>query len=1629
MAVKPEEAKAALVEKAVAHVRERLSGQQAIDVERFVRGYYADAAPEDLAGLDLYGAALAHWHFLQRRHPRELKVHVYTPTLEEHGWQSPHSVVEILTDDAPFLVDSVSMALTRRGSAIHVFVHPMVRVRRDGEGRLVELLDWAAEGLAESLMHVELDRQADQAALDELAAELRRVLGDVHAAVEDWPATRVRLREIVAELAERPPPVGAEELAEATALLEWMDDDNFTFLGYREYELEMQDGEDVLRSVPGSGLGILRETERKPVSHSFAQLSPETRRRAREPNLLNLTKANSRATVHRPAYLDYVGVKRFDDTGAVTSERRFLGLYTHTAYRASPWEIPVLRTKAQHVVDRSGFVPGSHDHKALMEILDSYPRDELFQIGEDELYEIALGILHLGERRRVRLFVRRDAFGRFLSCLVYLPLERYNTGVRRRIEESLRDAFDGIGVDFEARVSESVLARLHVIVHTDPGAAPRGYDVAAIEARLAEATRTWSDDLHDALIEELGEERGALLHRRYGEAFPPAYRGDFTPRAAVADVQRIERLDPEGDLGMSLYLPLESGAGHLAFKLLRSGHPVLLSDVLPLLENMGARVTDERPYEVRPLDGAPVWIYDFGLDYGEDVEFQADRVRQIFQDAFARAWRGAIENDGFNRLVLVAELTWEEVVLLRAIAKYLRQTGATFSQAYMRNTLAAHADLARLFVELFHLRFKPPLEEGREARVHELAREIESELDAVASLDEDRILRSFLSVIQAMLRTNYFQRGTDGEPKPYLSFKLDPAKIPDLPAPRPKFEVFVYSPRMEGVHLRAGSVARGGIRWSDRREDFRTEILGLMKAQTVKNAVIVPTGAKGGFVLKRPPADREALREEVVECYRILVRGLLDLTDNFVGGEVVPPQDVVRYDGDDPYLVVAADKGTATFSDVANALSADYGFWLGDAFASGGSSGYDHKGMGITARGAWESVKRHFRELGPDVESGDIGSTDFTVVGIGDMSGDVFGNGMLLSRHIKLLGAFDHRHVFVDPSPDPELSFAERKRLFALPGSSWADYDVGVISPGGGVFPRSAKSIPLSAELRAALAVEAKTLPPNELIQAILRAPVDLLWNGGIGTFVKAREESQAEVGDRMSDAIRVDAEDLRCRVVGEGGNLGLTQRARIAFALRGGRVTMDAIDNSAGVDCSDHEVNIKILVDAIVGEGDLTEKQRNVLLVEMTDEVGDLVLRDNYEQAQAISTSVAQAASMVDVHARHIRSLEQRGRLDRALEFLPDDETLAERKAAGRGLTPPEFAILLSYAKVALYDELLASDLPDDPHLAGELERYFPTPVRQRFRSRLARHPLRREIVVSQVANSLVNRGGTTFVFRLAEETGATGPDIARAFAVARDVFGLREVWEEIEALDGRVAAETQLAMLLKARVLQERATRWLLRNRPRPLDIEATSAHFGPGAAALAAAAGDVLCAADRQAARRMAEELVGAGVPPALAERVAHLQSLVPALDLVEVATATGLSFDEAAGVYFAIDDRLELHALRGRIAALPREERWEALARRALWEDLQSEHRALATDVLRESDHGAVAERVRAWLAHNAPAVERCAQVLADVKAGGASDLATLSVAVREIRNLIEATAAPVLEGSAPVERPGEHEVLA
>ncbi|MFL6267233.1 MAG: NAD-glutamate dehydrogenase [Actinomycetes bacterium] len=1618
MSTQPAQAKAEILQQIVATVHEKVPEDRRHQVEEFARQYYQRLSPEDLLELepeDLYGAVLAHWRLAHRRQPGEAKVRVYSPRFEEHGWRSRHSIVEIVTDDMPFLVDSVAMELNRHGLVIHLPIHPVIRVRRDEAGGLVEVLPPdATDGIAESYLHFEVDRQSEQAVLDRLRAEVERVLADARAACDDWGAMREQVYEILEEFDKQPPPVDEGELAEARALLEWIEDHHFTFLGYRSYDLVVEDGEDLLRPVPGTGLGILRQGQGKPASGSFAKLPPEARRLARERHVLILTKANSHSTVHRPSYLDYIGVKRFDEQGEVIGERRFLGLYTSAAYNRNPRDIPVLRRKVAKVLERAGLPRYSHDWKSLLNILETFPRDELFQISDDQLFEVAIGILRLEERRRVRLFMWHDDYGRFVSALVYVPRDRYTTTVRRRIEVVLNEAFPGASFDFQVWLSESVLARLHFIIRMPPGQMP-SYDAKELEAKLATVTRSWSDELHAMLLELHGEEEGNALFGKYGEAFPAAYLDDFPARNAVYDIQRMEDLAERGGLNMNLYRPLEAPPGTLRFKLFWADRPLPLSDAVPMLEDMGVRVVEERPYELHPAGHGPVWIHDFGIVYtGPEGDLDISRVRDIFQEAFAAILRGEAESDGFNRLVLRARLTWRQIVVLRAYCKYLRQTRLTFSQEYMEQALANNPQIARWLGELFESRFDPTQPENSETRAEELRERLGESIDQVANLDEDRILRSFLGMVEASLRTNFYQTGLGGQPKPYLSFKLDPTQVPSLPKPRPMFEVFVYSPRTEAVHLRGGRVARGGIRWSDRREDYRTEILGLMKAQMVKNAVIVPVGAKGGFVVKRPPTDggREALMDEVVACYSTMMRGLLDITDNRVDGKVVPPADVVRYDDDDPYLVVAADKGTATFSDLANSIAQEYGFWLDDAFASGGSAGYDHKKMGITARGAWESVKQLFRELGVDTQT-----TDFTVVGVGDMSGDVFGNGMLLSRHIKLVGAFNHLHVFLDPDPDPETAFAERERLFALPRSSWSDYDAARISEGGGVWPRTAKSVPLSEQARRALGVEVEALPPNELINAILKAPVDLLWNGGIGTYVKASRETHADAGDRSNDAVRVNGDELRAKVVGEGGNLGFTQLGRVEYALAGGRINTDFIDNSGGVDCSDHEVNIKILLNQVVSDGDLTRKQRDKLLADMTDDVATAVLQDNYRQVQAISVTEAQAPRLLDEHARLIRSLERAHRLDRRLEFLPDDEELAERRAAGKGLTRPELAVLLAYAKITLQDELAASDVPEDDYLADDLERYMPAKLRERFRSQLHRHPLRRDIIATYVTNSMVNRAGSTFANRLREETGASPPEVARAYTIAREVFDVRRLWKDLAALDNVVPAKVQLELQAEGRRMIERSALWFLRNPRQPLDIASTVSHFAPGIASLAQELPKLLAPADSEALDRLAERFCAQGVPAELATRVASLDALFSGLNVIEVATACGETVETVAAVYFALGYKLDLHWLRDQIAKLPAETHWQTLAQGALRDDLYSEQRELTIEVLKRDSGDGTDDKdaetlIDTWTEENRSAVGRTNAILSDLKEADTLDIAMISVALREIRNLSETGTATI-----------------
>ncbi|MET9884773.1 NAD-glutamate dehydrogenase [Streptomyces sp. NPDC006430] len=1604
----------------------------------YLQRYYLHTAPEDLLDrdpVDVFGAALSHYRLAENRPQGTANVRVQTPTVEENGWTSSHSVVEVVTDDMPFLVDSVTNELSRQSRGIHVVIHPQVVVRRDVTGKLIEILgpDCDAHGpktarphdsLVESWIHVEIDRETDRADLKQITDDLRRVLSDVRESVEDWEKMRDAALRIADDLPNEPtaPDLREYELEEARELLRWLSDDHFTFLGYREYDLV--DG-DALSAVPGTGLGILRSDphhsgqDDHPVSPSFNRLPADARAKAREHRLLVLTKANSRATVHRPSYLDYVGVKKFDAEGNVVGERRFLGLFSSAAYTESVRRVPVIRRKVAEVLEGAGFSPNSHDGRDLMQILETYPRDELFQTPVDKLREIATSVLYLQERRRLRLYLRQDEYGRYYSALVYLPRDRYTTGVRLRLISILQEELDGTSVDFTAWNTESILARIHFVVRVPQGTelpVLTDADVERIEGRLVEAARSWSDGFGEALVAELGEERAAELLRKYGTSFSEGYKADHSPRAAVADLCHLERLSAsDREFALSLYEPVGAGPGERRFKIYRTGEQVSLSAVLPVLQRLGVEVTDERPYELRRTDRTNAWIYDFGLRMplpsGGGDNYLGDDARERFQDAFAAVWQGDAENDNFNTLVLSAGLTWRQAVVLRAYAKYLRQAGVNFSQDYMEDTLRNNVHTTRLLVSLFEARMSPGRQSAGTELIDAMLEELAGALDQVASLDEDRILRSFLNLITATLRTNFFQLNEAGEQHSYVSMKFDPQAIPELPAPRPAYEIWVYSPRVEGVHLRFGKVARGGLRWSDRREDFRTEILGLVKAQMVKNTVIVPVGAKGGFVAKNlpdPAVDRDAWLAEGIASYKIFISALLDITDNLVGGVVVPPNGVVRHDEDDTYLVVAADKGTATFSDIANGVAEAYGFWLGDAFASGGSAGYDHKGMGITARGAWESVKRHFRELGHDTQS-----EDFTVVGVGDMSGDVFGNGMLLSEHIRLVAAFDHRHIFIDPTPDAATSYAERRRLFELPRSSWADYDTSLLSAGGGIHPRTAKAIPVNAHMRAALGIEpgVTKMTPAELMQAVLQSPVDLLWNGGIGTYVKASSETHTDVGDKANDAIRVNGADVRAKVIGEGGNLGLTQLGRIEFARigaggEGGKVNTDAIDNSAGVDTSDHEVNIKILLNAVVADGDMTVKQRNKLLAEMTDEVGRLVLRNNYAQNVALANGTAQAPSLLHAQQRFLRRLEREGLLNRELEFLPTDRQIRELLGSGRGMTQPELAVLFAYTKITVADELIATELPDDPYLRRLLHAYFPAALRAKFPEQIDAHALRREIITTLLVNDTVNTGGSTFLHRLREETGASTEEIVRAQLAAREIFGLAEVWDAVESLDNDVAADVQTRVRLHSRRLVERGTRWLLNNRPQPLEITGTIELFADRVSQVWAELPKLVRGADLDWYQSIMDELTGEGVPDELAAKVAGFSSAFPTLDIVAISDRTGVDPLGVAEVYYDLADRLDITQLMDRIIELPRADRWQSMARASIREDLFAAHAALTADVLSVGNGDSTPEeRFKAWEEKNAAIISRARTTLDEIRGSDDFDLANLSVAMRTMRSLL------------------------
>lgn len=1632
-------------------VEQALLAQKASrELIEFSRMLYERVPTTELVGMAAaVRAQIAHsfFEFVQEKSADEPKLRVFNPSDESHGWSSHHTIIEIVNNDGPFLVDSVVLALSAMGISAQLIVHPVMFVERDNKGRISSLQrEGGARVKAESLMHVEVDFQRQAPQLERIEKAIRAGLDELHYAVRDWKPMVAAAREIASELSSTHADMSPDEVEELSAFLNWLADDHFTFLGYREYVISDQGADRVLRSVGESGLGIMHADRREAPVRSLKDLARGADQRNRSEPII-ITKTNALSRVHRQGYMDYISVLYFGADGRVCQEKRIIGLFTSGAYTRRCQDTPLVRRKAAHVMAQSGLRPSSHAAKALLHILETLPREELFQATTVELLDLGIGVLDLQERSQTRLFIRRERFGRFFSCLVFIPRERFNTENRLKIQNILKRALKGQTIDFAVQVGESNLARVHVVVR------PKEYsaidvDIEKIEQKIKVAIRRWDDELEEVLVKTHGADQGGTWAKRFAGAFPAAYVEDVAPSVAQFDVVNMAKILDSDQVALSLYRPKTRDTSILRFKIFKRLEPIPLSDVLPMLENLGTRIVSERPYELKLADGQMLWIQDFDMRPPEGFDYKLELIREQFQEAFEQVWRKQAENDGFNRLVLLARLTWRQVALLRAISKYLLQSEMPYSQQYMEQTLNSFPLIARLLVEYFESRFDPDrlsenkkqklnahkslhghfsslaqsiedpvlteyLEEVCQARGEEgsgelsdlMRRAIGRALQSVQSADQDRILRGFCQFIDATLRTSLYQIDDAGEPKSYVSFKLDSAVLQELPKPKPFREIWVYSPRVEGIHLRGGSVARGGLRWSDRREDFRTEVLGLLRAQMVKNTMIVPVGAKGGFVAKQLPDadDRTAFLEEGIGAYKTFISGLLDITDNLDGETIVPPDRVVRHDGPDPYLVVAADKGTASFSDIANEISVARGFWLGDAFASGGSNGYDHKKMGITAKGAWESVKRHFRELGLDTQS-----QRFSVVGIGDMAGDVFGNGMLLSPHIQLKAAFNHRHIFLDPHPDCHASFKERQRLFNLLGSSWADYNEKLMSKGGGIFSRQAKTIEVSLDVQEWLGLEEKTLTPQALIQALLRSPVDLLWNGGIGTYVKASAETHADVGDLANNQVRINGNELRARVVGEGGNLGLTQRGRIEYALAGGMINTDFIDNSAGVDCSDHEVNIKILLNHAVEASRLSVEQRNALLEKMTEEVSALVLRSNTLQTQAISVMSSMTGDRLGSEAHFIAMLEGQGVIDRDLENLPDEEALKDRVTRGLGLTRPELSLLLSFSKITLYQDLLDSDVPEDPYLSRELEAYFPKPLQKGFRDLMPEHRLRREIVATRVTNSIVNRMGAHFATRIKEDTGADSATMAKAFTVAREILSARPFWEAIESLDNVVPAACQTAALLEMWKLMRHVTRRLiaLRNGYQ-IDISSQVKRFGSGVAEYANCLVNVLPAEQRAELESRQLALVESGMPEALAFQVARLPLMHSALDIVDESLAQGSEVEQVAQIYFELLGHLHLKWLRASVENLPVEQAWHAHARGHLREQLFQHHRQLTMRVLKEQ--GRSADAIKAWFATYAAEVSRVCLMLDEMVQSNAVDYPSLQVAIAGVEQLLNATA--------------------
>ncbi|MGJ7515381.1 NAD-glutamate dehydrogenase [Pseudomonas baetica] len=1581
------------------HISEQALPQVALFAEQFFGIISLDELTQRRLS-DLAGCTLSAWRLLERFDHAQPQVRVFNPDYERHGWQSTHTAVEVLHHDLPFLVDSVRTELNRRGYSIHTLQTTVLSVRRGSKGELLEILPKGTQGddvLHESLMYLEIDRCANPAELNVLSKELEQVLSEVRVAVTDFEPMKAKVQDILTNLDNSRFSVDADEKSEIKSFLEWLVGNHFTFLGYEEFVVTDQADGGHIEYDQNSFLGLTKQL-RAGLTNEDRRIEDYAVNYLREPKLLTFAKAAHPSRVHRPAYPDYVSIREIDADGKVIKECRFMGLYTSSVYGESVRSIPYIRRKVAEIEHRSGFQAKAHLGKELAQVLEVLPRDDLFQTPVDELFSTVMSIVQIQERNKIRVFLRKDPYGRFCYCLAYVPRDIYSTEVRQKIQQVLMDRLKASDCEFWTFFSESVLARVQLILRVDPKNRI-DIDPLQLENEVIQACRSWQDDYAALTVESFGEAQGTNVLADFPKGFPAGYRERFAAHSAVVDMQHLLNLSEKKPLAMSFYQPLASGPRELHCKLYHADSPLALSDVLPILENLGLRVLGEFPYRLRHTNGREYWIHDFAFTAAEGLDLDIQQLNDTLQDAFVHIVRGDAENDAFNRLVLTAGLPWRDVALLRAYARYLKQIRLGFDLGYIASTLNNHTDIARELTRLFKTRFYLARKLSSDDLEQRLEHAILTALDDVQVLNEDRILRRYLDLIKATLRTNFYQTDANGHNKSYFSFKFNPHLIPELPKPVPKFEIFVYSPRVEGVHLRFGNVARGGLRWSDREEDFRTEVLGLVKAQQVKNSVIVPVGAKGGFLPRRLPlgGSRDEIAAEGIACYRIFISGLLDITDNLKEGVLVPPANVVRHDDDDPYLVVAADKGTATFSDIANGIAIDYGFWLGDAFASGGSAGYDHKKMGITAKGAWVGVQRHFRERGINVQEDSI-----TVVGVGDMAGDVFGNGLLMSDKLQLVAAFNHMHIFIDPNPDPATSFAERQRMFDLPRSAWSDYDTSIMSEGGGIFSRSAKSIAISPQMQERFDIKADKLTPTELLNALLKAPVDLLWNGGIGTYVKASSESHADVGDKANDALRVNGNELRCKVVGEGGNLGMTQLGRVEFGLNGGGSNTDFIDNAGGVDCSDHEVNIKILLNEVVQAGDMTDKQRNQLLASMTDEVGGLVLGNNYKQTQALSLAARRAYARIAEYKRLMNDLEGRGKLDRAIEFLPNEEQLAERVAEGHGLTRPELSVLISYSKIDLKAQLLESLVPDDDYLTRDMETAFPPTLVSKFSEAMRRHRLKREIVSTQIANDLVNHMGITFVQRLKESTGMSPANVAGAYVIVRDIFHLPHWFRQIENLDYKVSADVQLELMDELMRLGRRATRWFLRARRNEQNAARDVAHFGPHLAALGLKLDELLSGEIRETWQTRYQAYVAAGVPELLARMVAGTTHLYTLLPIIEAADVTGQEPADVAKAYFAVGSALDITWYLQQISALPVENNWQALAREAFRDDVDWQQRAITISVLQQGDGKQDVEtRLAQWMAHHESTIERWRAMLVEIRAASGTDYAMYAVANREL----------------------------